>query len=105
MKLIIKNFKNIVGQKLGDWVIGDVVESNTYYSFLCRPFNSPPSQYGHIQNVRLIRDGVKEIDGWKYRFWHPANYGTYSQVTADWFSDMRNACKVIEQELKRDFNK
>lgn len=102
MKLKIKNFKKIVGKQLDGWVIEDVVESEEYYSFLCREFDSQPT-YGHISNVRLKRDGVKEGE-WKYRFWKPANYPAYSQVTADWFANPDNAVSVIETELKKDFN-
>lgn len=104
MKLKIKNFKKIVGKQLDGWVIGDVVESDTHYSFLCRPLNSSPSQYGQINNIRLKRDGIYEGE-WKYRFWKPDNWPAYHQVTANWFSDIQNVAIAIEMELKKDFNK
>ena len=103
MKLTIKNFKKIIGRQLDGWVVEDVMEDNEHYSFLCRCLKSELSIYGHISNVRLIREGVDEGE-WKYRFWKPSNYPAYHQVTADYFSDIRNACSMIEIELKKDFN-
>jgi len=103
MKLKITNFKKLVGRQLDGWVVEDIMEDTEHYSFLCRCLKSELSIYGHISNIRLIREGVNEGE-WKFRFWKPSNYPAYHQVTADWFADMDNAAMMIELELKKDFN-
>lgn len=104
MRLKIENYTKITGWELDGWMIESVVESENYYSFLCRKLG-PLAPYGQISNIRLEREGVQEWNGWKFRFWRPANNATYNQVTADWFGDMRNAAKVIETELKNGLHK
>ena len=99
MKLKIKNLGKIIGQKLPttNWLVSDVVETDNFYSFLCRQENV---NGGQITNVRLQRDGIKEGSEWKFRYWQPPGYGI-SQVTLDWFGDMGNAVYSIAQELKK----
>ena len=104
MKLKIKNYNKIIGGKLRDdteWIIRDVVESDEYYGFWCEIPTSP----GFSTNVRLIRDGILEHGEWKYRFWRPANWSGYSQVTADWFADMDNAKYIVSMELEKTYIK
>jgi len=99
MKLKIKNLGKIIGQKLPttNWLVSDVVETDNFYSFLCRQENV---NGGQITNVRLNRDGIKEGSEWKFRYWQPTGYGV-SQITTDWFGDMENAVYSIAQELKK----
>lgn len=101
MKLTIKNYKRIIGERLDDtdWIVTDVVETDEWYSFLCMQTNTNTRPFGHITNIRLRRDGVKEGE-WKYRFWHTVGQ-SYHQVTADWFADMDNARWAIASEIKK----
>jgi len=102
MKLKIKNLGKIIGQKLPttNWLVSDVVETDNFYSFLCRQENV---NGGQITNVRLQRDGFKEGSEWKFRYWQAPGYGP-SQVTIDWFGDMGNAVHSIASELKKLIN-
>ena len=97
MKLTITNYPKMIGQRLGvdKWLISDINESADLYSFLCREENSP-----HMVNVRLERDGFREGNQWKFKYWTPPGYGT-SQITVDWFADMGNASVSIANELQK----
>jgi hypothetical protein len=99
MKLTIKNAYKMIGQKLPstDWLVSDVSESDIMYTFVCLEENG---NAGHLTNVRLQREGVKEGSEWKFRYWTPPGYGV-SQVTLDWFGDMENAVHSIASELKK----
>lgn len=97
MKLTITNYPKMIGQRLGvdKWLISDISESADLYSFLCREENS-----SHMVNVRLERDGFREGNQWKFRYWTPPGHGI-SQVTTDWFCHMSNATISIANELKK----
>lgn len=99
MRLKIQNPDKIIGSRLDRWVIERVVESPEYYSFLCR-VDDPNLAFGQITNIRLCRVGIRESDGWKFRFWSPPYWASYTQVTPDWFGDIRNARAIIESELR-----
>jgi hypothetical protein len=101
MKLTIKNYKKIIGQHLEDtdWMVCDVSETDEWYCFSCMQTNTNTRPFGHISNIRLRRDGIKEGE-WKYRFWHTTNQ-SYHQITADWFADMDNARSAIAIELRK----
>jgi hypothetical protein len=102
MKLTIRNYNKLVGKEpldISDWTIYDVHESDDYYTFVCKNLADKNPIYGHMVNIRLRRNGIKEGE-WKYRFWH--TYGqSYHQVSADWFADMDNARKAIGMEIKK----
>lgn len=104
MRLKIQNTDKIIGTRLDRWVVERVVESEEYYSFLCR-VDGPAGPFGQITNIRLCRAGIQESDGWKFRFWRPGNQIVYNQITADWFGDIRNARAVIERELRTGLQK
>ena len=102
MKLTIKNYQKLIGKEvldISDWVIYNVIETYECYTFVCEHRSAKTSGWGHLTNIRLRRDGVKEGE-WKYRFWHTVGQG-YHQITLDWFADMDNARRAIGVELKK----
>lgn len=98
MKLTIKNYNKIINE----WpniVIRDVVETNNDYRFNCRYHGS-----GFDYWVTLSRHQMNTMTG-IYAFPFIASDGSQTQgVTTDWFADMDNAVRVIEQEFQRVYN-